>query len=452
MRAWLARRTPHQILTAALALFLIYAWPGFIGWDTRSAFYDARHHHFSDGHPPAVAWIVRISEWFIAGPAGVLLIQGVTLLLGLYLVLKSRMTDRWAAMIASLIFVFPPVSGVTALIGKDGLMAGFLLLGLGYLLHRRLRPALIFLVLASCMRWNALAATFVPMLLLVRWRDFTGVRRYALATVTWLGVTFASFGINAALTDEHENIWYWSSGYQDIAGTLQYMPDLDDATLGKLLEGTPLVQKDHLHERFRAMYNPAHYFQLIRGEKRMFDAPKTEAERAAVLAAWKRIVLGHPREYVQYRIDNNRLLLQIDRPESFSNVYVWFTVIGAPETIAELDHDAAGSKAQRWLIPASMKVSLTPVYWVFLYGLLCLLLVPFALRETLAISMLLSAIGYQAAWFFLAQTTDYRYSQWMIICSLIALALVIYTRRVSVVDHVRDPVLQRDGLPREGAA
>jgi hypothetical protein len=451
MRAWLARRTPRQILTGGLVLFLIYAGPGFVGWDTRAALVDARRHHFSDGHPPAIAWIVRISEWFISGPAGVLLIQAVTILLGLYLVLKSRMTERWAAVVATCIFLFPPVSGVTALIGKDGLMAGFLLLGIGFLLQRRMRPALIFLVLASLTRWNALAATFAPMLLLSRWGEVTGVRRYALATAAWLGVTIAAFGINAALTDEHENIWYWSSAYQDIGGTLQYMPDLDDATLSQMLDGTPLVVKDHLHAAFRARYNPAHYFQLMRGATRIFEIPTNDTQRAAVAAAWKRIVLGHPRAYLKYRIDNARLLLQLDRPEKFSNVYVWFTVIGAPETIAELKHDAAPSKAQRWLIPASMAISLTPVYFIFLYALLCLLLLPFTLRNTLAASILLSAIGYEAAWFFLAQTTDYRYSQWMIICSLLALALVIYTRRV-VTDLVRDPVLQGDGLSREGAA
>lgn len=452
MRAWLARRTPRQILTVGLVIFLIYAWPGFVGWDTRSALVDARRHHFSDGHPPAIAWIVRISEWFITGPAGVLLIQAVTILLGLYLVLKARMTDRWAALTATCIFLFPPISGVTALIGKDALMAGFFLLGLGYLLQRRMRPALVFLLLASLTRWNALAATFVPMLLLVRWGDVAGVRRYALATATWLAVTFASFGINAALTDEHENIWYWSSAYQDIAGTLQYMPDVDDAKLSEMLAGTPLIVKEHVHERFRAIYNPAHYFQLMRGSGRVFEIPADDQQRAAVKAAWERIVLGHPREYLRYRIDNWRLLLQIDRPESFSNVYVWFTVIGAPETIAELKHDAGPSKAQQLLIPASMAVSLTPIYFVFFYAVLTLLLLPFARRDTLAMSVLLSAIGYEAAWFFLAQTTDYRYSQWMTICSLLALALVIYTRRVSVTDRVRHPVLQGDELPREGAA
>jgi hypothetical protein len=452
MRAWLARRTPRQILTGGLVLFLIYAWPGFIGWDTRSALVDARRHHFSDGHPPAIAWIVRICEWFISGPAGVLLVQAVTMLLGLYLVLKSRMTDRWAALVASLIFLFPPISGVTALIGKDALMAGFFLLGIGFLLHRRMGLALFVLVLASLTRWNALAATFVPMLLLVRWGAHTGIRRYALATATWLGVTIASFGINAAITDEHENIWYWSSAYQDIAGTLEYMPDLDDATLTHMLEGTPLIVKDHVHKRFRAVYNAGHYFQLMRGATRLFDIPTTEQQRAAVAAAWERIVLGHPREYLKYRVDNWRLLLQLERHESFSNVYVWFTVIGAPETIAELKHDAAPSKLQKRLIPASMAISLTPIYFVFVYALLCVLLLPFALRNILAASMLLSAIGYEAAWFFLAQTTDYRYSQWMIICALLALALVIYTRRVSVTDRVRDPVLQGDGLPREGAA
>jgi hypothetical protein len=52
-------------------------------------------------------------------------------------------------------------------------------------------------------------------------------------------------------------------------------------------------------------------------------------------------------------------------------------------------------------------------------------LLPLCWNKVVEASLLLSAIGYELAWFFLAATTDYRYSQWMLVCSLSALALLI---------------------------
>lgn len=431
--AWFRRRTPSQVLVAALAVFLIYSWPGFVGWDTRSHLLEERAMHISDAHPPAVAWLVRIVEIFVRGPAGVLLVQAVSLLAGLYMLFSTKMSRRAAAWCTAGVFLFPPIAGVQALIAKDCLMAGFLMIGIACLADdqrpRRRWWALVWIFLGTLMRWNALSATFVPILLLFRWRpSTTGVKRYAIATGVWLAVTGMALKTDDLLADEHAHLWYWSNGYEDIAGTLEYIEPLDDAQMLAVLDGVPLVQRDHLHERFKALYSPSYYFQLMRNEGRIFNRPANDEERAAIARAWKRLVFGHPGAYLRYRIDNFRLLLQLDRPESFSNVYVWFTVIGAPETIPELDHDAGPSRLQQIMIPASMKISLTPVYYVFIYFALCFLLVPFAWRNALAMSTLLSAIGYELALFFLAATTDYRYSQWMILCSVVSLILVVARR------------------------
>ncbi len=432
MLPWLKRRSPTQILVAGLTLFWIYCWPGFVGWDTRAHMLDARHGHYSDGHPPAVAYVIRICEVFVTGPLLPMLIQSISLMVGLYLLFKTRAGERAAALIAVAVFLFPPIAGVTALIAKDGLMAGPLVIGIALLADertRRQRLALVFIFFASLMRWNALAATFAPMILMFQWRPaMSRLKRYAIAAATWLAITGAAYEANELLTDEQEHIWYWSSAYQDIAGTLQYMPDLDDATLAQLLDGVPVVAHEGLHAKLRAIYNPAHYFQLMRDRGAVFRRPETDAERDAVAAAWKRIVLGHPAEYLRYRVDNFRYLINIDRVESFSNVYVWYSVIAAPETIPELEHDAGPSRIGDKLRDASVWISLTPLYWLFPYFALCFLLLPVCFRSALESSLLLSAIGYELAWFFLAQTTDYRYSQWMLICTVSAAALAIARR------------------------
>jgi hypothetical protein len=113
------------------------------------------------------------------------------------------------------------------------------------------------------------------------------------------------------------------------------------------------------------------------------------------------------------------LVLALDRPPSFSNVYVWFAVIAAPETIVELDHDAAPSRIQAVLRDGAIWVSLTPLFYTYIYFTACFLLLPLCIRRPLEASLLLSAIGYELEWFFLAASADARYSHWMILCTLI---------------------------------
>ncbi|HEY2905574.1 MAG TPA: hypothetical protein VGJ29_06715 [Vicinamibacterales bacterium] len=418
-------QSPLGILLAALALFVLYAWPGYIGWDARDHLVQARLPSFSDGHPPFVILLVRICDFFVRGPALILLVQAVSLLVGLWLLFSSRLRPVPAALASAGVFLFPPIAGVTALIAKDGMMAGFLMIAIAMLVRGRPGWGIAFTFLAALMRWNSLPATFAPVLLLFCWApSIRGLKRYAIALAAWIAVTVVAYEANAVLADRHEYFWYWSSAYQDIAGTIEYA-NLDDATLDHTLAETPLRFHDRLNERFRAVYKPFHYFQLMRdGEGRLWDPPATEQQRDAIATAWKAIVLENPAAYLRYRWDNFRYLNQIDHPETFSNVYVWFTVFAAPETIAELHHDAWPSRIQDKLQRAAIWFSLTPIYWVFWYFALCFLLLPFARRRALEAALLLSAIGYQLSYFFLAQTTDYRYSSWMEVCAIATAVLV----------------------------
>jgi hypothetical protein len=426
MRA-LARISERWILGTGLAVFLVYAWPGFIGWDTREHFLQERTGVLTDGHPAAVAWFFRLCEVFVTGPALVLLFQAVTLLVGLYLVLRARLAARTAALAAVAVFLFPIVSGVTGVLTKDALMAGPLMIAIGLMLDARARHrriALALLVFASMMRWNALAATFAPMLLLLRWPGRSAWRCMMLALGAWVAVTLVSYEANELLTTKREYLWYWSFAYEDMAGTLEYMPDQSDAQLDALFTGVPLVYHDHLHQRFRAIYNPGSHYHLMRDSTKLFEVATTEAQRTAIATAWKRIVLGNPGAYLHYRWDSFRQLVGLDRLPTFSKVYVWFNVIAYPPAIAELHHDAASSRIQRWLVTASVWISLTALYWIFPYLALCLVLLALA-RDRLELALLLSAIGYEAQWFFLAATPDLRYSQWSVLCTLVAAVLVV---------------------------
>ena len=67
-----------------------------------------------------------------------------------------------------------------------------------------------------------------------------------------------------------------------------------------------------------------------------------------------------------------------------------------------------------------------------IYFVLCFVLLPFCLRRMLELSLLLSAIGYELQWYFLAATPDVRYSQWMELCCVVVIVLLA-PRAVSVI-------------------
>ena len=62
----------------------------------RDHFLEARSGHISDGHPPALVWLFKITEVFVTGPVGILVINSVTLLVGLYMLFSLR-TSRLRA-------------------------------------------------------------------------------------------------------------------------------------------------------------------------------------------------------------------------------------------------------------------------------------------------------------------------------------------------------------------
>ncbi len=428
---WLAALPPHVVLLAALALFLEYAFPGFVGFDQVDHFVQARTGVYNDAHPPTVALLFRACEVFVRGPALVLIGQALLIEWGLFRLLCRRLAPRAAAWAAAAIFLWPPFAGVFAVVGKDGLMFGFLLFGLSHAIDRdgsRGSRALGFacLFLGTAVRWNALAATAPLVVLLIETR-WSGVRRYLASVGIWLAITAAAFLLNQALTARPAYYWYCTQAYQDIANTVRWS-DLDEPTLERELAATPLAHRDHVLDRIRASYNPAHFVQLNNGPDRIWNVPQTDAERTAVARAWRSIVLGHVPAYLRYRRDNFALLLSIDRIPQFSNVYVWFHQLAEQGAVDTIQHDATSARIGAWLRTGAIAVSLTPLYWVFLYVGACLLLLPFALGDRLATALLLSALAYEAAWFFIAPTTDFRYSTWLMPCLGAALALTIARR------------------------
>ncbi|MEO8703183.1 MAG: hypothetical protein ABI867_24265 [Kofleriaceae bacterium] len=419
----------RSILVGGWIAFMIYAWPGYLGWDSVTQLVQARAGHYTDDHPPAMAVLWRLLEHVVRGPALMLVLISVTFLAGVYLLLAKVMSERRAAWFAIAILAFPPVGTLLAVVLKDCLMAGFVLLGLPFLLGdgRRRWLGLALFAVASTMRWNTLAASLPLIFLLFRWSPtINGWKRYAVATVAWLGVTVGAGAVNQALTDEAYHYWYSSHAYQDIAGTLEYARPYSDAELREALEGTPLVARDQIQARMRAIYQPWSFTHLRGGDTRIWDFCETAEQRAAVARAWKQILTENPAAYLQYRWDVFVLLMRFDGGRYVNTI----TAFMPPhEDAALVEHDATYSRAQSVMASAVTPLSETLMFDPYIYLAVSLIVLGLAIgRDRLAAAIVLSGLSYQGAWFLLAPTADYRYSQWMVTTTVLG-AIVCFANR-----------------------
>lgn len=418
---------PRRMLALGWLGFMVYAFPGFMSFDSVYQLRQARWGYLTDSHPPFMAALWAVVEVFITGPIGMLVIQSAAFLAGAYLVLCQVMAPRRAALGATLILWFPPIASFMAVIWKDSQMAGFLLLGFGLMLQptRRSRLlALAALLVATLMRHNALTA--VAPLVIVCWSwnpEHRGLRRYVVAVGAWVGVTLAAYGISNLLVDEHRYPWHAGPALMDIAGTLRNEPVIiSDAQLHQMLPGVVFrVENAHAYLRDSDLHG-GYMKVLLAKASRAIKPPTNAAERAAIARAWQTLVLGHPIAYANHRWGITRRLLGFT-PTAGTPIYNDFTDIQDLSASAEaIDHDAAPSRVQNVFRKKFQWLAKTIVFWLPLYLFIVVAMIPLAFKDRRILALLASGVASEAALAIFAPTTDWRYSSWFVVVSVVAFA------------------------------
>jgi hypothetical protein len=354
------------------------------------------------------------------------------------LILRHAMRPVRAAWLACALLLFPPVLAPMAVIWKDCLMAGFLVLGVAGLLEpaRRWRIAgLASLVAATAMRYNAPAATLPLIVLLFEWRPAQRwFARYPTAIGAWIAVTGLAFGCNAALVDREMHFWHSSFAIQDIVGTLAHVePDIPDSELGPLLAPTGVLVDHDYHARLRAKYAPAGFYQLISGDGRLWDLPLTgttpapEPTRDAISHAWREILSAHLRAYLTYRVEAFAQALGLSRRQEGATVILHkVQYAGMMENMhlanSSSSFQEVGEAIAMWFAKK------TRLFRPHVYALLALVLLGFCRRQRDVAALLLSGLGLELSLFPLVVTPDYRYSHWLTTCTCLALVMLIARR------------------------
>lgn len=438
------RPTPRVILVCAWLVLIIYAFPGYMNFDVGQQLMEIRRGNVSDFHPPMMGGYWRIFEVFVSGPFPMLLLQSTLFLWGLYTVLCMRFERTKAAWIAAAILLFPPVLTPLGMIWKDSQLSAFLMAGTALVLRPSKRAKVVGLLLfvgAAGVRFNGAAA--LPFLCLGmmwfakaprdgKWTLRARARSLGIAAMITLGCIGVASVTNTLLKNKDAHNWYRTTAILDIVGTTCFAPPLSDAEILKILDGVKLGITQDIQKTFCERYpagkgvvaNPPWYLYSD-----AFDWNPKKAERLARLRAWKTLVFSYPGAYLEHRLTFGGDLLGLNGAEIWEPVGQDFT---ANETHARaVHHDHQHSWVQRKLGDAFRWLAgKTPLYRVYVYVFLSFLLFGFALwKRDLLVGMLTgSGLLYELSLLIGANAPDFRYSHWMISCTLLGAVFVAAAR------------------------
>jgi hypothetical protein len=373
----------------------------------------------SNWHPPVMAYLWRYCDLVVAGPFLMLVIQSVCLLAGMYLVLRRVLAQRAAAVAAVAILLSPPVLSPMGVIWKDSQLAGFLMLAIGVMISRRRAAQLAgcaLVWLATAQRYNAAAATLPVLLALFTWdASHSRRRRYALATAAWIGITATSVLANDVLCERKEYVAA-SLALLDISGIVRYAHDYRDEDILRDAPGVPWVRTDQIQRRTREAYHPTSNWLDLCGPTGILRYPSSDDQNAAVLAGWRHLIVKHPLAYLEHRFAVFFSELRLVHRHAF---YLWASFSDSPETAQQLGGVGTHSWVQTAWISLVMMLSNTPVYWAWIYFVAAIVLLVASRRDPVALAVLASGICCELGLFIAAPAIDYRYSHWMVTCTIV---------------------------------
>lgn len=417
--------TPRRILAGGWLVFLLYAYPGYLKTDAVHQLIMTREGALTDAHPPLMTELWRIIGIVVAGPAGMLVLQSLLLLAGLFALLRREVSDRAAAIISICLLLFPPVLAQMASITPEAQLAAFLIAATAALSseHPRWRnTGLALMIVAVGLREGAAIAALPIMLATFRWRD-TARRwqRIAIAGAAWLAVLVANAAAERLLVDERLQQPEVTFAMSDIVGTLHHSPTIADAELQPLFGDVRLATTTDIQQRAHNVYGKPRFYTA--SDVRMFEPTDTQAARDALFAARRALIRAYPNAYVDYRLHVAYRLLGIEG----ARTPVYSSSVEIPSQAWTVAHLATHSWCQTVLLRPVAALSDTVLFRPYLYLALALVMLAFAIvrKSRLAAMLLASGILYEQSLVYLATRTEYRDSLWMITATSLATVTLI---------------------------
>ncbi|MEX1133646.1 MAG: hypothetical protein WED83_02245 [Acidimicrobiia bacterium] len=437
-----SRPWPVRAAIAGALVTILVFYPGYMSNDSFTQLKQAQTGMTSDNHPVLLVFVWMASQWVAYGPFVMLLAQSALFWSGLYLLsgVVARQDTRLRLLTIAIGF-FPPVAGLLGTIWKDIWLTGFLLWAAYFaarFVEERTWPtalgAAVSALMAVSMRHNGVAA-IVPLTIAVAataLRPAIGGWRPILRNLSQIFVgtllALALFGIStifaSAVADTKGYFWQVLADY-DLAA-ISVRTDNLVVPSTRLKEGAGLdeVTNVYTERSLLPLYRPLCEENTSECQP-VFRRSTSSIELHKLRSTWIREIAANPGIYLAHRWDVfSEVIGATDNPvwaPYYTQRYAQDLEIATP---ASPFNNAVGRIMAR--------LSTTPIYWVWLYGLVLIAVAGLTVvrlsqkRSSRAsfITMMVAMSGllYLASYLPLAPSPDFRYSHWTILSSLVALA------------------------------
>jgi hypothetical protein len=454
------------VLFALLTIALFY--PGYMSPDSVEQLRQARFGVTSNAYPPLMAYIWRVTDTILPGPAGMLVLQNAvfwTALAGMArLAVSSTMLQIVFVAIAGF---WPPTFCTLGTVWKDVGMQAFLLMGTWLLLlaYKRERfgyaaGGLVALFVACGFRHNAIAGV-IPLIGLAVWVtvrafraerpraaafiDVHGLRRvqYAAATVFCFGLVWIPTAFVYSFNVQDARL-YTGALIHDLVGisirtNIDYVPYWSKQRSGATLAEYP------------RMFSPLHVNALYLPEARpvlgvpnplpdkTLDYRCTEDQARALRAHWFAVVLDNAGSYVTNRLHILERLLVLPPHAPW---YPYLTGIDPNPFGLVFERSRVNAIATEIIRRSAFEWDLFDawIYYLLLVGCgIAALFYDFEYR-TAVLVLVASGLLYFVSIALAGMSGDFRYNIWPITCSYVAPMLLARGRGGTTARDRRDRV------------
>jgi hypothetical protein len=427
------------LASAAFAITLYLAAPGFMAPDSGAQLEQAREFAFRDDHPVAMALIWHYTDRLIPGPLGMMLLMTGLYWGGLgalFAALPGPLLPRVVAFI--LIGLHPPSSSNLPAVWKDTLMQGALVAAIPCLMissarfrAARYAAAGVLLLVGIGSRHNAAAAVWpllaMPLIAHPLLRAYRLRWRWLIASTLAVAITLGlTFGLGKALEPLSERTEFWQMvPVFDLAGmSLAANEVLVDPASGVL---TPGMGVREIRYKYHPMWMNSLYYCLPFAGKRcvpLFRRVFEPEKLSHLVRNWWTAIATHPGAYLAHRakVSKGVLAITIGAP----GIYY---ADGEPYTHFARDYPPPrrAIRLMTWIDSQVPRLWFRP----WLYLCLCGALLPISIVRharggpALPVALSLSGLSYMLGVLITAGSSDYRYSVWTILCSMLCLATTI---------------------------
>ncbi len=436
-------------LCGAGVIYLFY--PGYMSYDSIQQLRFAKSGVLPDAHPPLMSLIWRQLDAIYEGPLLMLVSQVAIFALSLFLIsrsiLKYAPTSR---LLVYILLIFPPVLGVAGVIWKDIWMHAFLLLSIAFILllrdcENRLKltlsiGALTCLFLATSMRHNAIFAV-APLSILLFFnviikQEKDKNRPYLFILSTSSATTIAIFILSIAttnyLSDIKRNFSQVVMAF-DIAGTsVQYEKNLFFNDYDELTNG------DFKLEDIKSLYTPRYHaclYRPCRNNEPIVSFVQNSSDLEKLRENWISAILESPISWLKHKSLVAREILNLPGSEG-----LWVPTLRIPIEENPWGIKYNENKIRGMFREVMSNMSTNSIYNPYLYFfasiLILISLVPLLLLRLLdapiamaSATVLLSGLSYEFSLFLGATSADFRYSIWLIICTILGSIFAIAARK-----------------------